>query len=157
MCVALGTYYTIGLTATHVQYGLSIGVLAGVLSFIPYVGTAFAWICSLALAAVQFDELQPVMIVLGMLYVGHLLEAYVLAPRLVGHRVGLHPVWIFFALLAGAKLMGFTRPIDCCTNGCRDWCSTAFRRTPVSQQHAVQRCAFVNRRCNEANTAPAAP
>lgn len=107
MCIALGAYYTIGLTLTGVQYGLSIGVLSGVLSFIPYVGTAFAWVCSLALAAVQFDSMQPIVIVLIMLYVGHLLEAYVLAPRLIGHRVGLHPVWIFFSLLSGAKLLGF--------------------------------------------------
>jgi predicted PurR-regulated permease PerM len=108
VCLSLGVVYSVGLTIVGLQYGAAIGVIAGVLSFIPYVGTAFAWISSLILALVQFDHLERVGFVAGVLLIGHVLEAYVLTPRLVGHRVGLHPVWILFALITGVRLMGFT-------------------------------------------------
>jgi predicted PurR-regulated permease PerM len=108
VCVALGFVYSVGLTTVGLQYGAAIGVVAGVLSFIPYVGTAFAWICSVILAFVQFGSLTRIGFVAGVLILGHVLEAYVLTPRLVGQRVGLHPVWILFALIAGVRLMGFT-------------------------------------------------
>jgi predicted PurR-regulated permease PerM len=108
VCVALGCLYSIGLTAVGLEYGAAIGITAGVLSFIPYVGTAFGWVTSLILAFVQFDgDWTHIGMVISVFLVGHVMEAYVLTPRLVGHRVGLHPVWILFALLAGAKLMGF--------------------------------------------------
>jgi predicted PurR-regulated permease PerM len=100
--------YSLGLTAVGLQYGAAIGVVAGILSFIPYVGTTFCWISSIILALVQFDDMGRVGFVIGILLLGHVLEAYVLTPRLVGHRVGLHPVWILFALIAGVRLMGFT-------------------------------------------------
>ncbi len=108
VCLALGTLYTIGLSSVGLHYGAAIGVTAGVLSFIPYVGTAFGWVTSLLLACAQFDDWTHICLVIGVFVIGHALEAYVLTPRLVGHRVGLHPVWILFALIAGAKLMGFT-------------------------------------------------
>jgi predicted PurR-regulated permease PerM len=107
VCLSLGLIYSIGLTATGLQYGLAVGVTAGVLSFIPYVGTAFGWGSSVILALVQFDDWPHILSVIGVFVVGHFLEAYVLTPKLVGHRVGLHPVWILFALITGVKLMGF--------------------------------------------------
>jgi predicted PurR-regulated permease PerM len=107
VCLSLGLIYSIGLTVAGLQYGVAIGVAAGVLSFIPYVGTSFAWISSIILALAQFDELGRIGFVAGVLIFGHVMEAYVLTPRLVGHRVGLHPVWILFALIAGIRLMGF--------------------------------------------------
>lgn len=107
VCLSLGLIYTIGLTFTGLQYSAAIGVTAGVLSFIPYVGTIFGWVSSLILALVQFDDWQHIAMVVGVFLVGHFLEAYVLTPKLVGHRVGLHPVWILFALITGVKLMGF--------------------------------------------------
>jgi predicted PurR-regulated permease PerM len=107
VCLSLGLIYSTGLALTGLQYSAAIGVTAGTLSFIPYVGTAFGWIASLILALVQFDDWQHVAMVIGVFAVGHFLEAYVLTPKLVGHRVGLHPVWILFALITGVKLMGF--------------------------------------------------
>jgi len=107
VCLALGTIYSIGLTAVGLQYGAVIGVMAGVLTFVPYVGTAFGWITSVILACVQFDSIGRIGMVVAVFLVGHWLEAYVLTPKLVGHRVGLHPVWIFFAIISGAHLMGF--------------------------------------------------
>jgi len=109
VCVSLGLIYSTGLTLVGLQYGAAIGVTSGVLSFIPYVGTIFGWIVSLILALVQFDnDWARIGMVVGVFYFGHVMEAYVLTPRLVGHRVNLHPVWIFFALITGVKLMGFT-------------------------------------------------
>ena len=109
VCIALGLVYSIGLSVVGLKYGAAIGITSGVLSFIPYVGTAFGWVTSLILALIQFDGNWPhIAMVVGVFVVGHALEAYVLTPRLVGHRVGLHPVWILFALIAGVKLMGFT-------------------------------------------------
>jgi predicted PurR-regulated permease PerM len=107
VCLSLGIIYSVGLAFTGLQYSAAIGVTAGMLSFIPYVGTAFGWITSLILALVQFDDWQHIAMVIGVFAFGHFLEAYVLTPRLVGHRVGLHPVWILFALITGVKLMGF--------------------------------------------------
>ena len=107
VCLALGIYYAVGLSLAGLQYGLSIGVLAGMLSFAPYLGTGFAWLGSLILATVQFDDMTHIGIIIGILILGNLLESYVLAPRLIGQRVGLHPVWLLFALLAGAQLLGF--------------------------------------------------
>lgn len=107
VCLSLGLIYSIGLTATGLDYGAAIGVTAGTLSFIPYVGTIFGWVTSLILALVQFSDWQHIAAVIGVFAVGHFLEAYVLTPKLVGHRVGLHPVWILFALITGVKLMGF--------------------------------------------------
>lgn len=109
VCVALGSLYSLGLTVTGLKYGAAIGVTAGVLSFIPYVGTIFGCVTSIILALVQFDDnLMRVGMVAGVFYIGHVLEAYVLTPKLVGHRIGLHPVWVLFALITGVKLMGFT-------------------------------------------------
>jgi len=109
VCLALGLLYSIGLSAVGLKYGAAIGITAGVLSFIPYVGTAFGWITSLILAFIQFDnDWTHIGMVLGVFLLGHVMEAYVLTPRLVGKRVGLHPVWVLFALITGAKLMGFT-------------------------------------------------
>lgn len=107
VCLSLGLIYTTGLEITGLKYSAAIGVTAGILSFIPYVGTAFGWISSLILALVQFDDWQHVAMVIGVFAGGHFLEAYILTPKLVGHRVGLHPVWILFALITGVKLMGF--------------------------------------------------
>lgn len=107
VCLSLGLIYTVGLAFTGLEYSAAIGVTAGTLSFIPYVGTIFGWVSSLILALVQFDDWQHIAMVVGVFAVGHFLEAYVLTPKLVGHRVGLHPVWILFALITGVKLMGF--------------------------------------------------
>lgn len=107
VCLGLGSFYAIGLTLAGLQYGASIGIVAGILSFIPYVGSTFGLVTSIALGLAQFDELWRVGVVLGVFVCGQILEGYVLTPKLVGDRVGLHPVWILFALFAGGSLMGF--------------------------------------------------
>ncbi len=107
VCLCLGIIYSVGLSLVGIKYGATIGIIAGVLSFIPYVGSTFCGVTSLALAFVQYGDWQHIALVLLVFLVGQSLESYVLTPKLVGGRVGLHPVWILFALFAGGALLGF--------------------------------------------------
>lgn len=107
VCLALGIIYSIGLSLTGLKYGATIGIIAGFLSFVPYVGSTFVLVTSTILAFIQFDSMWDIGPVLLVFIVGQTLEGYVLTPKLVGDRVGLHPVWILFAILAGGSLLGF--------------------------------------------------
>ncbi|MGB4100745.1 MAG: AI-2E family transporter [Alphaproteobacteria bacterium] len=108
VCVTLGVYYASALSLTGLNFGVAIGLTTGLLSFIPYAGTTFGWAASLLLAAMQFGDLQHLGMIVIVFAIGQIIESYFLTPKLVGDRVGLHPVWILFALLAGASLLGFT-------------------------------------------------
>ncbi|WP_041794780.1 AI-2E family transporter [Pararhodospirillum photometricum] len=107
VCLCLGTFYAVGLTLAGLDLGLVVGLASGLLSFIPYVGTLFGFFASLGLALAQFDDWTRIAVVVGIFLMGQMIEGNVLTPKLVGDRVGLHPVWIIFALLAGAGLFGF--------------------------------------------------
>ncbi|HYM33063.1 MAG TPA: AI-2E family transporter [Candidatus Cybelea sp.] len=108
VCAVLGTYYAIALSAAGLQYGLLIGLITGALVFIPFVGTTFGLIASMSIAAVQFwPDWKRIAVVLAIFAVGHFAESNIISPRLVGEKVGLHPVWIIFSLLAFATLFGF--------------------------------------------------
>jgi predicted PurR-regulated permease PerM len=108
VCLCLGSIYGIGLTLVGLQFGFVIGLIAGFISFIPYVGTLVGAILSIGMALAQFPpDWLSVGKVAVVFLIGHLLESNVLSPKLVGDRVGLHPVWIMFALLAGGSLLGF--------------------------------------------------
>ncbi|MFN4015997.1 MAG: AI-2E family transporter [Reyranella sp.] len=109
VCLALGTFYGIGLTLVGLQFGLVIGLVAGAISFIPFVGTFVGGVMALGMALAQFPpDWIGVVKVAAVFVVGQMLEGNFLSPKLVGDRVGLHPVWIMFALLAGGSLFGFT-------------------------------------------------
>lgn len=108
VCLILGTIYAVGLTVVGLDFGLLVGMSAGLISFIPYFGTAVGLVTGLGLALVQFSDWLPIALVAGVFVVGQILEGYVLTPKLVGERIGLHPVWVLFALLAGGMLFGFT-------------------------------------------------
>jgi predicted PurR-regulated permease PerM len=108
VCVILGCYYAFGLTLAGLSYGFLIGAVSGFLTFIPYVGSLTALIISVAVALAQFfPDWTRIIIVVGVVLVGQFLEGNVLAPKLVGESVGLHPVWLIFALLAFGYLFGF--------------------------------------------------
>jgi predicted PurR-regulated permease PerM len=105
--LALGTVYSAGLYLVGLDLALLIGMFAGLVSFIPYMG-AIVGILSGCLAAVsQFGEVWAVVPVLVVFGIGQLLEGMVLTPKLVGDRVGLHPVAVIFSVLAGGQLFGF--------------------------------------------------
>ena len=108
VCLILGSYYGVGLTLSGLSFGLLIGVISGLISFIPYVGSLTALIVSLGVAVAQFfPDWTRILIVAGVVLFGQFLESNVLAPKLVGESVGLHPVWLMFALLAFGYLFGF--------------------------------------------------
>ena len=108
VCLLLGLIYGAGLTVVGLKSGLLVGLGAGFISFIPYLGAASGLVVGLGIAIFQFSEWTPIFVVAAIFLTGQTLESYVLTPRLVGDRVGLHPVWIIFALLAGGAVFGFT-------------------------------------------------
>ncbi len=107
VCVILGTFYSLGLYFVGLELGVLVGFLAGLISFIPYVGSISGFVVSLAIAFAQFDTIGSVLQVVVVFMVGQFVEGNFLTPKLVGDNVGLHPVWVMFALLAGGVLLGF--------------------------------------------------
>ncbi|CAA7627197.1 AI-2E family transporter [Magnetospirillum sp. UT-4] len=107
VCLALGTFYGVGLSLVGLDLGLVIGGLSGLFSFVPYLGTISGFVAGVGLAFAQTQDWQLPAIVAGVFIVGQMIEGNVLTPKLVGDRVGLHPVWVMFALLAGGGLFGF--------------------------------------------------
>jgi predicted PurR-regulated permease PerM len=104
----LGIFYAVSLSLLGLNFGLLIGLGAGIISFIPYVGATLGLVVSGGVAVVQFwPDMLPIGVALGIFAVGQFVEGNILQPRLVGERVGLHPVWLMFALLAFGSLYGF--------------------------------------------------
>jgi predicted PurR-regulated permease PerM len=108
VCVILGTFYAVGLSVIGLNFGAIIGMTAGLLSFIPYVGSLTGLILSMGVAIVQFwPDWTMILATLGLFVFGQFVEGNILSPKLVGDSVGLHPVWLMFALLAFGSLFGF--------------------------------------------------
>ncbi|NII11534.1 AI-2E family transporter [Oleiagrimonas sp. C23AA] len=105
--VALGLIYGIGLWAIGLSVGPLIGMIAGLLSFVPYLGFMIGLGASLIAALVQYGDWAHIGLVLVVFAIGQVMEGYVLVPRLVGGKIGLHPVAVMFAVLAGGHLFGF--------------------------------------------------
>lgn len=105
--LALGVFYGVALTLMGLSVGPLIGMIAGLLSFVPYLGFIVGFGSALIAALVQYGDWLHVLIVVGIFTVGQLLEGYVLVPQLVGDKIGLHPVAVIFAVLAGGYLVGF--------------------------------------------------
>ncbi len=106
--LALGTIYTIGLWLADLEQALLFGMLAGLVSFVPYLGVIVGGLGAGLAMLIQTQELMSLLPVLAVFTVGQLLEGFVLTPWLVGDRVGLHPVAVIFAIMAGGQLFGFT-------------------------------------------------
>ncbi|TXN39281.1 AI-2E family transporter [Methylobacterium sp. WL30] len=110
VCLILGTFYAVVLWLVGLNFGVLIGLIAGFLTFIPYVGTLTGFLLSVGVALVQFwpgSDWLHLGLTVGVFLVGQFLEGNVIAPKLVGESVGLHPVWLMFALLAFGSLFGF--------------------------------------------------
>jgi len=108
ICMILGIFYAICLIGVGLNFGLLIGLAAGFLSFIPYVGSLVGGVLSIGMALIQFwPEWVTVMVVVGIFVFGQFIEGNFLSPKLVGGRIGLHPVWLMFALFAFGYLFGF--------------------------------------------------
>lgn len=107
VCLILGTYYSLALHFIGLELGLLVGFLSGLISFIPYVGSISGFVASLILAFAQFNDVTKVIEVVVIFAIGQFVEGNFLTPKLVGDNIGLHPVWVMFALLAGGVLLGF--------------------------------------------------
>lgn len=108
VCVILGVCYAVPFALIGLNFGLLIGIGTGLASFIPYVGTFVGMLIALGVAVVQFwPEWTPILMVLAVGVICGVLESYVLSPYLVGPSVGLHPVWMMFALFTFSYLFGF--------------------------------------------------
>lgn len=108
LCLILGVMYAFGLTLTGLNFGILIGLFAGLISFIPYVGSMVGLVLALGVAFVQFSpDWLWIAAVAGVFFIGQFIEGNILQPRLVGKSVGLHPVWLMFALFAFGALFGF--------------------------------------------------
>jgi predicted PurR-regulated permease PerM len=108
VCLILGSFYAVALTLSGLNFGLLIGLISGLITFIPYVGSMTGLVLATGVAVAQFwPDYGSILMVLGIFLVGQFLEGNVLSPKLVGESVGLHPVWLIFALLAFGYLFGF--------------------------------------------------
>ena len=107
VCAGLGVFYAIGLSLVGLEFGIVVGLVTGLISFVPYFGMLTGLALGLGLALAQFDSWPPVALVAGVFAIGQIAEGNFITPKLVGDRVGLHAVWMIFALLAGGALFGF--------------------------------------------------
>ncbi len=105
--LALGLVYSVGLSLIGLDFALLIGLVAGVISFVPYLGTIVGILAAMVAALMQFHDLTHLIYVAIVFGIGQVLEGMVLTPLLVGDRIGLHPVAVIFAVLAGGQLFGF--------------------------------------------------
>ncbi|WP_407352405.1 AI-2E family transporter [Luteimonas sp. R10] len=107
--LAQGAFYAVGLQAIGLRLGILVGLVAGLISFVPYLGATVGAVLMLLAALVQEQGIDWQLLILGsvVFVAGQLLESYVLTPRLVGDRIGLHPVAVIFAVMAGGQLFGF--------------------------------------------------
>jgi predicted PurR-regulated permease PerM len=108
VCILLGSFYAIALSLTGLNFGLLIGLISGLITFIPYVGSMTGLVLAVGVAVAQFapDWTMPV-VVLAIFLFGQFIEGNILQPKLVGDSTGLHPVWLMFALFAFGYLFGF--------------------------------------------------
>jgi len=107
LMLVLSIYYSITLLIAGIPSALSLGIITGMLIFIPYVGYATGLILAMLIATLQFAGIQPVLAVIAIYLVGQLLESFLLTPYLVGDRIGLHPLAVIFGLMAFGQLFGF--------------------------------------------------
>lgn len=141
--VALGLIYTLGLWIIGLDLAFAIGMLAGLLSIVPYLGTLVGVVAALIAASFQFQDLIHPLLVLLVFSVGQTLEGMVLTPKLVGDQVGLHPVAVIFAVLAGGQLFGFlgillALPVASALNVLLRYADVQYRKSHLF--HAAEPC-----------------
>jgi predicted PurR-regulated permease PerM len=108
VCAILGLFYAVALALTGLHFGLLIGIISGLISFIPFIGSMTGLVLAVGVAVAQFfPQWSWIIVVLGIFLVGQFIEGYVLQPMLIGQTVGIHPVWLMFAILAFGYVFGF--------------------------------------------------
>jgi predicted PurR-regulated permease PerM len=107
VCLSVAVLYVVGLYFVGIEKFLLLGIMTGILTFIPYLGMAIGLFASLSVAFTAFVGWGQILGVLIVFFIVSMIEGNILTPRFVGGRIGLHPVWILFALLAGGTWLGF--------------------------------------------------
>lgn len=106
VCLILMVLYSVALSVVHLPQSILVGCLTGFLSFIPYAGAIIGLLTSMAIAFGAFDSLQPIISIFGIFVVIGFVEGNYLSPRFIGEKLGIHPVWIIFSLLASGTFLG---------------------------------------------------
>lgn len=108
VCLILGGFYAVALSLAGLNFGVLIGVISGIITFIPYVGSLTGLLLAAVVAVAQFwPDWQWILVIIAIFFTGQFIEGYILQPKLVGESAGLHPVWLMFALFAFGYLFGF--------------------------------------------------
>jgi predicted PurR-regulated permease PerM len=108
VCLFLGCFYAVGLMLAGLEFGLLIGLIAGVITFVPYIGSMTGLMIAASVAIAQFwPDWKRITVVIAIFLVGQFIEGNIVSPKFVGERVGLHPVWLIFAMFAFGYLFGF--------------------------------------------------
>lgn len=108
ICLSLAVYYAVTLVFIGLDYGIFVGLSTGLVSFIPYIGPIFGALVGSLIAFFQWNgDLVNILVVLGVFISGQFIEGNFITPKLMGERLGVHPIWIIFGLFAGGTLMGF--------------------------------------------------
>lgn len=108
VCIVLCFYYIVGLKIAGLEGAFTVGLVTGILAFVPYVGAIIGYGLAMLLATSQFDILlTPFVWISGVFLIGQLFEGKVLIPNLIGGKIGLHPLWVIFSLFAGGAIAGF--------------------------------------------------
>ena len=140
VCVILGVFYAAALWAIGLQYGVLVGLIAGLISFIPYIGSTVGLLLSVGIALFQFwDAKLWIVVTAGIFLFGQFVEGNILAPNLIGKSVGLHPVWLILALAVFGSLFGFAGLLVAVPVAAALGVRRALSRRPVSRQPDVHR------------------
>lgn len=108
VCLILGAFYAVSLSLAGLNFGVLIGMISGLITFIPYVGSLTGLLLASVVAVAQFwPEWTWILLIVSLFFFGQFIEGYILQPKLVGESAGLHPVWLMFALFAFGYLFGF--------------------------------------------------
>jgi len=164
--IALGVVYAAGLSLVGLKLGLLIGLVAGLISFIPYLGATTGIVMAIAAALVQAQGFDlKLLILVGVVFtVGQLLESYVLTPRIVGDKIGLHPVAVIFAVMAGGQLFGFlgmllALPVAAVSNVLLRYAHQRYRQSDLyaGEKSAIVLDSYIDKPTIIVDTSPKAP
>ncbi|MEG2803620.1 AI-2E family transporter [Stenotrophomonas sp.] len=164
--IALGVVYAAGLSLVGLKLGLLIGLVAGLISFIPYLGATTGIVMAVGAALVQAQGFDlKLLILVGVVFtVGQLLESYVLTPRIVGDKIGLHPVAVIFAVMAGGQLFGFlgmllALPVAAVSNVLLRYAHQRYRQSDLyaGERSAIVLDSYIDKPTIIVDTSPKAP
>jgi len=164
--IALGVVYAAGLSLVGLKLGLLIGLVAGLISFIPYLGATTGIVMAIGAALVQAQGFDlKLLILVGVVFtVGQLLESYVLTPRIVGDKIGLHPVAVIFAVMAGGQLFGFlgmllALPVAAVSNVLLRYAHQRYRQSDLyaGEKSAIVLESYIDKPTIIVDTSPKAP